>query len=111
MNFGTLEFLAIILISLASIKLIILLIHPNLWFGLLENIYSKPQVVSSLAFALALLVLFFIIQSGVTVIEILAVCLFVALLIATGIANFADDFIVWAKRQDSLFILKELFKF
>jgi len=108
MTFGTLEILALILILIAAIKLLIFLINPQLWYRFLEKIYAKPQFISITALLLAGLVLYLLISSGVTIIEILAVCLFVALLMTTGIAKYANEIIAWTKKQDIVFIVKEL---
>ncbi len=108
MTFGTLEILALILIAITVIKLIVFLINPQLWYRFVEKLYIKPQLVSVVALLLAALVLYFLVVSGVTIVEILAVCLFVVLLMAIGIAKYADKIIGWAKEQDVVFIVKEL---
>lgn len=108
MTFGTLEILALILIAITVIKLIVFLISPQLWYRFVEKLYIKPQLVSVVALLLAALVLYFLVVSGVTIVEILAVCLFVVLLMAIGIAKYADKIIGWAKEQDIVFIVKEL---
>ncbi len=108
MTFGTLEILALILIAITVIKLIVFLINPQLWYRFVEKLYVKPQLVSVVALLLAALVLYFLVVSGVTIVEILAVCLFVVLLMAIGIAKYADKIIGWAKEQDIVFIIKEL---
>lgn len=108
MTFGTLEILALILIAITVIKLIVFLINPQLWYSFVKKLYVKPQLVSVVALLLAAVVLYFLIVSGVTIVEILAVCLFVILLMAIGIAKYADEIIGWAKEQDIVFIVKEL---
>lgn len=108
MTFGTLEILALILIAITLIKLIVFLINPQLWYNFVKKLYVKPQLVSVVALLLAAVVLYFLVISGVTIVEILAVCLFVVLLMAVGIAKYADEIIGWAKEQDIVFIVKEL---
>lgn len=108
MTFGTLEILALILIAITLIKLIVFLINPQLWYNFVKKLYVKPQLVSVVALLLAAVVLYFLVVSGVTIVEILAVCLFVVLLMAVGIAKYADEIIGWAKEQDIVFIVKEL---
>lgn len=108
MSFGTLEVLALALIAIAAIKLIIFIINPELWYSFVDKLYSKPQVTSIVALLLAAFVLYLIIQSGVTIVEILAVCLFVALMMVVGIAQYANEIIDWAREKDSVFIFKEL---
>ena len=108
MNFGTLEILALILIAVAAIKLIILIINPDIWYTFIEKLYSKPQLISIIALLLAAYVLYLIINSGVTIVEILAVCLFIALLMMVGIAQYAGEIVSWVREKDHIFIMKEL---
>ena len=108
MTIGTLEILALILIVFAVIKIIALLIKPQLWFDFIEKLYAKPQITSNLALILAIFVLYLLIVSGVTIVEILAVCLFVALLIATGFSKYSSQVIAWAKQQEVVSVVKNL---
>jgi hypothetical protein len=108
MNIGILEVLAIILIVISAIKIVIFIVNPQLWYSFIQRIYSKPAMASLIAFILAAVVLYLLLISGVTIVEILAVCLFVALLIAIGLAKYADRLIGWVKEQDIVFVVKEL---
>lgn len=108
MSFGTLEILALILIAIAAIKLIILIVNPDIWYIFIEKLYSKPQLISLIALLLAALVLYLIINSGVTIVEILAICLFIALLMMVGIAQYAGEIVNWVREKDHIFIMKEL---
>jgi hypothetical protein len=108
MTFETLEILALILIVATAIKLVIFIINPKWWYGFIEGVYSKPPLTSLIAFVLAMIVLYLLLVSGITIIEILAVCLFVALLIAVGLSKYADKLIPWVKGQDIVFVLKEM---
>ena len=108
MTFGTLEILALILIAISAIKLITFFINPQLWYSFIGGLYSKPPLASLIAFVLAMIVLYFLLVSGVTIVEILAVCLFVALLIAVGLSKYVDKLIPWVKEQSIVFVLKEV---
>jgi hypothetical protein len=108
MKFGTLEFLALILISIVIIKTIVLIVNPNYWYQFVEKLYAKPRVISIASLLSAGLVLYLLVTSGVTVIEILAVSLFIMLLIVTGIAKYVDIIIAWSREQGIVFIVKEL---
>ena len=108
MQFTAIEILALILIVIVAIKVIIILINPNLWYRFVEKLYVVPQLISIVGLILSVLVLYFIINAGISIVEILAVCLFVALLMLTGLANYADDIIGWAKEQDVVFMVKRL---
>ncbi len=108
MTFGTLEILALILIVATAIKLVIFLVNPEWWYSFIGGIYSKPPLASFIAFVLAMIVLYLLLASGVTIVEILAVCLFVALLIAVGLSKYADKLIPWVKGKNIVFVLKEI---
>jgi len=108
MTLETLEILALILIAITAIKLVIFIINPQVWYSFVRGLYSKPPLASLIAFILAMTVLYFLLVSGVTIVEILAVSLFVLLLIATGLAKYADKLIFWTKEQGIVFVLKEV---
>ena len=108
MNFGTIEILALILIVIAAIKLIFLVVNPDVWYAFIGKIYSKPRLISFIALLLAAYVLYLIINSGVTIVEILAVCLFIALLMTVGVAQYAGEIVNWIREKDHIFIMKEL---
>ena len=108
MTFGTLEILALILVAISAIKLIIFFINPQWWYSFMGGLYSSPPLASLVAFVLAIIVLYFLLVSGVTIVEILAVCLFIALLIAIGLAKYADKLVVWVSDQNIVHILKEV---
>ena len=84
MTFGTLEILATILIVFSAIKLVVFLISPEAWLGFTRKIYIKPEVTSAVAFILAATVLYFLVRSGVTIVQILATTLFIALIPHSG---------------------------
>lgn len=102
----TIEILALILIALALVKLIMLLYKPELWFDLLEKIYIIPQLIGLLALVSSAVVLYFLVNSGITVVEILAVSLFIALLMMMAIASYAQELFVWIRRQNMSKLIK-----
>ncbi len=108
MVIGVLEALVIILIAVTVIKLVIFTINSQLWYRFVEKIYAKPVIISVIALVLAGLVLYLLIISGVTILEILAVCLFIALLMIIGFAGYIEDILVWFKSQNTIHIFKRL---
>ena len=107
MQFGILEVLASILIFFIIIKLVVILVSPKAWMEFARKVYVKPQVTSAISFILALVVLYFLLSSGITIVHILAVTLFIVLVIVVGMAKYADALIDWAIAQDLNNILKE----
>ena len=108
MNFGTIEILASILIAITAIKLLVFIVNPQWWYSFIEKVYSSPAITSLIAFILAMVVLYFLVLSGITIVEILAVSLFIVLLIAIGLAKYADKLIPWIRDQNIVSVLKEV---
>ncbi|MFK7794762.1 MAG: hypothetical protein AB8B89_05385 [Gammaproteobacteria bacterium] len=108
MNFDSIELLAAVLIVIAAVKVIVMIINPQLWLKLVGKIYTVPAIVTIVGFVLSLLVLYFIVNSGISIVEILAVCLFIALLMMMGLANYADELISWFKAQEFFEVIKKL---
>jgi len=92
MAFNSVETIALILIILTVVKMFMLLVNPKSWINLAKKIYSNPKVVSLVSLILAGIVLYYLVQSGITIIQILAVTVFVALLLMIGLANEIDYF-------------------
>jgi|TARA_Y100000310_G_scaffold327912_1_gene395077 hypothetical protein len=87
MTFTSIEIIALVVIVLAVIKMIVLLVKPKAWMDFAKKVYSKPSITSSAAFILAAIVLYYLIQSGINIVEILAVTAFVALLVMVALAK------------------------
>ncbi|HXV10850.1 MAG TPA: hypothetical protein VD839_08610 [Burkholderiales bacterium] len=89
MNFSMINVLAGLLIVLASIKLVVVFVSPRAWLRFVRRVYAAPTLTSTIALLLAALVLYLLLQSGLTIVQVLAVTVFVALLLVVGIAPYA----------------------
>ena len=87
MTFTSIEIIALVVIVLAVIKMIVLLVKPKAWMDFAKNVYSKPQLTSLVSLALAGVVLYYLLQAGITIVQILAVTAFVSLLVLVGLAS------------------------
>ena len=87
MAFTPVETIALIIILVGAIKIVVLLVNPKAWMNFAKSVYSKPSLTSLVALVLAAVVLWYLIQSGITIVEVLAVSAFVTLLIAVGLAK------------------------
>ena len=87
MTFTPVEIIALVIIIFSVIKMFVLLVNPKSWMNFAKGIYAKPNVTSFGAFVLGAIVLYYLIQSGITIVEILAVTAFVALLVLFGMAK------------------------
>ena len=97
MGFGTIEILALVLIVISVVKLIIIAVNPHCWFSGVAKLYACPVVGAVVPLVLAAIVLYFLVTAGITIIQILAVTLFIALLIMVGIAPHAEGLITFMK--------------
>lgn len=88
MSLTTIEVLALIVIIIALLKIITLLFAPKFFMNLAKSIYGCPKSLKVVAFLLAVIVFYFLIKAGVTVTEIFAIFLLLALLIGPAIADY-----------------------
>jgi len=80
------EIIALILIALAFIKMVILLVKPKAWMNLTKSIYSNKILIQVVAFILASILLYYLLQE-LTIVQILAVIAFTAFLVVLGLAS------------------------
>ncbi len=85
------ELFAVLLILLAIVKIVLLSVHAPAWLGVTRALYANPALTALLSYALAGMVLYGLMESGLTIVQILAVSLFVVLLIIPGFAPYMDD--------------------
>lgn len=107
MGLEPLEILAAIIIVFSLVKLTVVLISPMSWLNFAKKIYVRPQITSAVALVLAAVVLYILINSGMTIVHILAVTLFIVLVLVIGMARYGEEIISWAMGQDLRTILKE----
>ncbi len=95
-----LELIAGALILFTAIKLAVVAVSLPAWLQFARKIYVRPTVTSTVAAVLAGAVLIALVNAGVTIVQILAVTVFVILLLLIGFAPFGDELITWAEGQD-----------
>jgi len=81
------EIIALIVIITAAIKMIVLIVNPKSWINFTKKSYSKPGIIKIISLVLAVIVLYCLLSAGITIVDILAVTAFVALLIVVGLAD------------------------
>ena len=94
------QVLAAILILLSVVKLGVVLVRPRAWLGFAKRLYTHPQVTSVVALLIAGIILALLIRSGLDIVQILAVCLFVASLVVVGVAPYALHLFDWLEKED-----------
>lgn len=101
------EIIALIIIIISAIKIIVILANPKSWADVVKKIWANPMITSVISFILAAIVLYYLLQSGLTIVQILAVTLFVALLMAVGIGMYATEMISMATKMLKKGVLKK----
>lgn len=107
MTYTAIEILAILLIVLAGIKLVVILVDARMWLGFAKRVYAKPAVTSWVALLLAGLVLYLLLSSGLTIVQVLAVTVFVALLLMVSVAPYAGRLFAWLETQSLPAMLRQ----
>ena len=107
MNSVITEILAAILILISLTKLVMVFVNPRAWVGFIKRFYADTRVTTGVSLALAGIVLFLLIRSGLDIVQILAVCLFLFLLILVAVAPYVPRLYAWVETQDIGQMLKE----
>lgn len=91
MSSRMIDLFAALLILLAIVKVIVLSVHAPTWLRAAKALYANRTVTGIAFYAMAGLVLYGLLASGLTIVQILAVCLFAALLIIPGFAPYMGE--------------------
>lgn len=100
MNSTITQALAALLLLLSAVKLVTLAIRPRAWFEWVRRIYRHPQRVSGVALACAALVLWLLVRSGLDIVQILAVCFFMSLMMMAGLVPYVPRLLEWMEFRD-----------
>lgn len=96
MAFSSVEILALILIIVTAIKLIVISISPSAWMNnVVRKVYGKPGILMMVSLLLAGLVLYYLIQE-LSIVQILAVMLFLSLLMAITVSAYSEEVLAMA---------------
>jgi len=87
------EIIALIFIIIAIVKLLTVLTKPKSWINVTKKVWFNPLLMAIVSLILAAIVLYYLLQSGMTIIQILAVAAFIGLVAAIGIAPFVKDIV------------------
>jgi len=90
--------LATILLVVSAIKILVILIKPKAWGKVVKVVYGKPMLTMILSLILAVIVLNYLLAE-VTIVQIFAVMVFVALLAAMSLSVYAKEIIPTAVKM------------
>ena len=102
MVLNTIEILATILIGITGIKLLFLFFNPKGWLGFSKRVYSHTRRTQVILLALSLVVLYYLISAGMSIVEVLAVTLFVSLVVGAQLASYVSRLIKITKTDNIL---------
>lgn len=107
MAFTSVEIIAMVMIVFAVIKMLILLINPKSWMNFAKALLGKKALGQIIGLILGAIVLYYLIQAGFTIIDILAVTAFVGSLLIIAFAENIDPLI---KKYEALIRRGRLWK-
>jgi hypothetical protein len=90
--------MALIFMAIAAIKIVVILISPGKWNNVIKTIWTNSGLTMGISLILAATSLYYLIQGGITIIQILAVLLFTAFLVASGMAVYKKEVIKFADK-------------
>jgi len=89
---STIEILALVFSALVVVKLFFLSVKPKVWGGVVDGVYAYPKLTSFVALVLAAFVLNHLLKV-VSITEIFAVLLFLALLMLAAASLYSKELI------------------
>ena len=104
MSLTTIEVLATIVLVIGVLKILSLLFFPSWFANFADKLYSCSKSLKTISLILSAIVLYFLIGAGVTIVEILAISLFISLFIAVGLGSYGKTIM---SKVDFKTVLKE----
>jgi len=92
------QWMALIFLVIASIKILVLLISPKEWANVAIGAYSNPMLLTIVSFIGAAVTFYYLAQAGVGLLVIFAVMLFLAFLMGLSIAVYSKEMSVMATK-------------
>ena len=108
MVMNAVEVMAALVILGAAIKLLVVIIKPRAWLKFAKKAWKNPKMLNCIYLVASLVVLYFLVQSGITITQILAVSLFIGLLVGMSMTSYAGEiFKVFEKAIKKRTLLKD----
>jgi len=93
------EIIALIFIIVATIKVLVLLAKPMAWMNFAKGLLKYKVLAQLVGIVLAAVILYYLIDGGMTIVQILATATFVSLLLVVGLTQHVDDLLAKYQRQ------------
>ena len=99
MNYTPIEWMALVFILVVAVKLIVILVNPRTWYdSVVKKVWKSPGLCMIVSLVLAALTLYYLLQE-ITIVQILAVMLFLALLMAVGMSVYQKEILALADKM------------
>ena len=99
MNFTPIEWMALLVIIFVGIKILVILAKPQAWNNsIVKKLWAKPSLMMFVSLILAGGSLYYLVDGGITIIQILAVMFFFMFLAAIGVAVYKKEVIALADK-------------
>jgi hypothetical protein len=93
-SFGTVEWFAFVFILIVALKLLVVIFNPKAWnSGVIKKVWANSALTTIIALILSGVVLFYLLESGITMVQIFAVMVFLMLFMAIGIMAYKKEFL------------------
>jgi len=100
MVLNNIEIIALVFAFFVLIKVLVLTISKKTWIRFVKKVYSRPFIISSVFFVIALVVLYYLLQT-LTIVEVFASVAFAVLLLGSSLALFSKEIINLASKVKS----------
>ena len=94
----TIAIFALIMATLALVKILIILVKPRAWYNLVKAVWKAPTIVMLICLILAAMVFYSLLQE-LSLVQIMAVVLFVALLGGVTAAVYSKEVVSLAGKM------------
>ena len=95
----TIGIFALIVALAVLVKLIVILIKPRAWLDIIKPIYKNTALTTIVSLILAAVVFYYLRLAGITIVQIFAIMLFMALLMVSGVAAYSNELVKMAEKM------------
>ena len=98
MAFNSIEIMALILMIVSAIKLLVIMINPKKWVSVVNAVWKNAGLATIVCLVGTGVVLYYLIDSGIGIIQIFAVMLFLAFLMGLSITAYSKETIGFSRK-------------
>jgi hypothetical protein len=91
------EIIALLMVFLAVIKIVVILHNPAAWWAIPKNLFKHAGLISVGSLALAILVLYYLLQE-LSIVQVFASVVFTSLLVMSSVAAYSKEFLLFGEK-------------